>query len=127
MRIRITGKHRVETSRHGGRTAPSPSWPPPTDSLDGVTPGHQILTLACPDRTGIVHAVGGAVLAAGGNIPESHQYGDASTGRFFMRVEVAPSGDAVTPVELGAALRLGGGAGGAGGGVGGGGPPPPPP
>jgi formyltetrahydrofolate deformylase len=46
------------------------------------------------------------VLAAGGNITESHQYGDPATGRFFMRVEVAPSGDAVTPVELGAALRL---------------------
>ena len=67
---------------------------------------NQVLTLSCPDRTGIVHAVAGAVLAAGGNIAESHQYGDASTGRFFMRVEVAPSGDAVTPVELGAALRL---------------------
>jgi len=53
-----------------------------------------------------VHAVAGAVLAAGGNIAESHQYGDPSTGRFFMRVEVAPSGDSVTPVELGAALRL---------------------
>ena len=67
---------------------------------------NQVLTLSCPDRTGIVHAVAGAVLAAGGNIAESHQYGDASTGRFFMRVEVAPSGVAVTPVELGAALRL---------------------
>jgi formyltetrahydrofolate deformylase len=67
---------------------------------------NQVLTLSCPDRTGIVHAVAGAVLAAGGNIAESHQYGDPSTGRFFMRVEVAPSGDAVTPVELGAALRL---------------------
>jgi len=66
----------------------------------------QVLTLSCPDRTGIVHAVAGAVLAAGGNIAESHQYGDPSTGRFFMRVEVAPSGTAVTPVELGAALRL---------------------
>ena len=67
---------------------------------------NHVLTLSCPDRTGIVHAVAGAVLAAGGNIAESHQYGDPSTGRFFMRVEVAPSGDAVTPVELGAALRL---------------------
>jgi formyltetrahydrofolate deformylase len=53
-----------------------------------------------------VHAVAGAVLAAGGNIAESHQYGDPSDGRFFMRVDVAPSGDSVTPVELGAALRL---------------------
>ena len=68
--------------------------------------GHQVLTLSCPDRTGIVHAVAGAVLAAGGNIAESHQFADGSTGRFFMRVDVAPSGSAVTPVELGAALRL---------------------
>ncbi len=71
-----------------------------------MTAANQVLTLSCPDRTGIVHAVAGAVLAAGGNIAESHQYGDPSTGRFFMRVEVAPSGAAVTPVELGAALRL---------------------
>ncbi len=71
-----------------------------------AAPVNHVLTLSCPDRTGIVHAVAGAVLAAGGNIAESHQFGDASTGRFFMRVEVAPSGSAVTPVELGAALRL---------------------
>ena len=76
-----------------------------TASVHGVS-ANQVLTLSCPDRTGIVHAVAGAVLAAGGNIAESHQYGDPGTGRFFMRVEVAPSGDAVTPVELGAALRL---------------------
>ena len=83
---------------------------PPSEPGRHVVPvppsGMQVLTLSCPDRTGIVHAVAGAVLAAGGNIAESHQYGDPSTGRFFMRVEVAPSGTAVTPVELGAALRL---------------------
>jgi formyltetrahydrofolate deformylase len=77
-----------------------------TSPADGNPHGNQVLTLSCPDRSGIVHAVAGAVLAAGGNITESHQYGDPATGRFFMRVEVAPSGDAVTPVELGAALRL---------------------
>ena len=45
-----------------------------------------ILTLACPDRTGIVHAVTGALLDCDGNITEAAQYDDASTGLFFMRV-----------------------------------------
>ncbi|WP_394941667.1 formyltetrahydrofolate deformylase [Psychromicrobium sp. YIM B11713] len=51
------------------------------------------LTLSCPDRPGIVHAVSGALVEAGGNITESQQYGSpaeqGSGGRFFMRVEVA--------------------------------------
>ena len=49
-----------------------------------------VLTLSCPDRPGIVHAVAGAIVAAGGNIAESQQYGDRGTGRFFMRVQVVP-------------------------------------
>jgi formyltetrahydrofolate deformylase len=49
-----------------------------------------VLTLSCPDRPGIVHAVAGTIVTAGGNITESQQFGDRGTGRFFMRVEVAP-------------------------------------
>ena len=49
-----------------------------------------ILTLACPDAKGIVHAVSGALFDNGCNILESQQYGDVqdedSTGLFFMRV-----------------------------------------
>lgn len=48
-----------------------------------------VLSLSCPDGPGIVHAVSGALAAAGGNITESQQFGDADTGLFFMRVEVA--------------------------------------
>ncbi|MDQ1292973.1 MAG: formyltetrahydrofolate deformylase [Actinomycetota bacterium] len=51
-----------------------------------------VLTLSCPDRPGIVHAVAGAIVESGGNITESQQFGDCGTGRFFMRVEVAPGG-----------------------------------
>lgn len=51
-----------------------------------------VLTLSCGDRPGIVHAVSGTVLATGGNIVESQQFGDPETGRFFMRVEVQPPG-----------------------------------
>jgi formyltetrahydrofolate deformylase len=61
---------------------------PPATSID-------ILTLSCPDRPGIVHAVAGAIVVSGGNIVESQQFGDPDTGRFFMRVAV--EGEQVAP------------------------------
>ena len=48
---------------------------------------HWVLTLECPDRPGIVHAVTGAVAAAQGNITELQQF-SSDSGRFFMRVQV---------------------------------------
>ncbi|MBL3699086.1 formyltetrahydrofolate deformylase [Leucobacter luti] len=47
-----------------------------------------VLTLSCVDGPGIVHAISGAVVAAGGNIAESQQFASADTGRFFMRLQV---------------------------------------
>jgi len=47
-----------------------------------------ILTLSCPDRLGIVHAVTGFLAERGCNIVDSQQFGDRDTGRFFMRVHV---------------------------------------
>jgi len=47
-----------------------------------------VLSLSCPDRPGIVHAVSGLLAEHGGNITESQQFGDPDTGLFFMRVEV---------------------------------------
>jgi formyltetrahydrofolate deformylase len=44
-----------------------------------------ILTLSCPDRSGIVHAVTGFLAAIGANITEAAQYNDQTTGLFFMR------------------------------------------
>ena len=61
-----------------------------------------VVTLSCPDRPGIVHAVAGALLAAGCNITDSQQYGSPSTGNFFMRVEVTTS---ASRGELHAALE----------------------
>jgi formyltetrahydrofolate deformylase len=49
---------------------------------------HWILTLVCEDRPGIVHAISGAVVDAGGNITESQQFSSADTGTFFMRLQV---------------------------------------
>lgn len=49
---------------------------------------HWVLTFVCPDRPGIVHAISGAVVAAGGNITESQQYTSVDTNRFFMRLQI---------------------------------------
>lgn len=57
---------------------------------------HWILSFACDDRPGIVHAITGAIVACGGNITESQQFSSADTDRFFMRLQVeadAPRGD----------------------------------
>lgn len=65
---------------------------------------HWVLTVVCPDQPGIVHAVSGAVVSAGGNITESQQFSSDDTGTFFMRLQVETSGtradfeDALAPV-----------------------------
>ncbi|QCR19956.1 formyltetrahydrofolate deformylase [Agrococcus sp. SGAir0287] len=51
-------------------------------------PNHWILSFACDDRAGIVHAITGAIVACGGNITESQQFSSADTDRFFMRLQV---------------------------------------
>lgn len=51
-----------------------------------TAPPSIILTLSCPDRQGIVHAVSGWLASRGLNIRDSAQFGDATTSRFFMRV-----------------------------------------
>ncbi|HRN28338.1 MAG TPA: formyltetrahydrofolate deformylase [Terrimesophilobacter sp.] len=55
------------------------------------TADHLVITLVCVDRPGIVHAVSGAIVTAGGNITESQQFASLDTGRFFMRVQVEAS------------------------------------
>jgi formyltetrahydrofolate deformylase len=49
-------------------------------------PVDAILTLACPDRPGIVAAVAACLARDGADIRDSQQFGDGDTGRFFMRV-----------------------------------------
>jgi formyltetrahydrofolate deformylase len=56
-----------------------------------------VLTLVCPDRAGIVHAVTGLLVEHRSNILESQQYNDRAEDRFFMRVRFTvdgPGGDA---------------------------------
>ncbi|WP_328318092.1 formyltetrahydrofolate deformylase [Streptomyces sp. NBC_00388] len=55
-----------------------------------------VLTLSCPDKQGIVHAVSSYLFITGCNIEDSQQFGDRDTGLFFMRVHFA----AEQPVSL---------------------------
>ena len=59
-----------------------------------------VLTIVCPDRPGIVHAVTGFLVQRGGNILESQQYDDRDTGRFFMRMGFEVSDPGVTAERL---------------------------
>jgi formyltetrahydrofolate deformylase len=47
-----------------------------------------ILTLACPDRPGLVHAVSAGLLDVGGNIVENAQFSEPETGMFCLRTVV---------------------------------------
>ncbi|EST39442.1 formyltetrahydrofolate deformylase [Streptomycetaceae bacterium MP113-05] len=49
-------------------------------------PEQFVLTLSCPDRKGIVHAVSSFLFMTDCNIEDSQQFGDHDTGLFFMRV-----------------------------------------
>jgi formyltetrahydrofolate deformylase len=60
----------------------------------GQALGDFVLTLVCPDRPGIVHAVTGFLLGHDANIIESQQFGDRATDRFFMRIGFESSGPA---------------------------------
>jgi formyltetrahydrofolate deformylase len=53
---------------------------------------HWVVTFTCADQPGIVHAVSGAIVSAGGNITESQQFSSEDTGRFFMRLQVETTG-----------------------------------
>lgn len=58
-----------------------------------------LLTIACPDTTGIVAAVSGFLAEQNCNILDSAQFGDRDTGLFFMRVHLsAPA--TLNPTEL---------------------------
>ncbi|MFB9766950.1 formyltetrahydrofolate deformylase [Nocardioides kongjuensis] len=58
------------------------------------------MVLTCPDRPGVVHAVSGFLVAHGGNIIESQQFGDQITGTFFMRLDFVVAGEGVSADEL---------------------------
>ncbi|MFD9816449.1 formyltetrahydrofolate deformylase [Streptomyces sp. NPDC059080] len=69
----------------------------PSGSDQGRPIDQYVLTLSCPDKPGIVHAVSSFLFMTGCNIEDSQQFGDRDTGLFFMRVHF--SADAPDSVE----------------------------
>ncbi|MEQ9042516.1 MAG: formyltetrahydrofolate deformylase [Alphaproteobacteria bacterium] len=65
---------------------------------------HYILTISCPDRTGIVAAVAGFLASHDCFISESSHFGDMETGRFFMRTVYLPGGK--SPLQASLAERF---------------------
>ena len=65
-----------------------------------------VLSLSCPDRPGIVHAVSQFLLAHGCTIVESQQFGDQGSGLFFMRIGFFPVPSATCPTTHGADLPM---------------------
>ncbi|GAB1312537.1 Formyl transferase [Madurella fahalii] len=59
-----------------------------------------VLTLSCPDKPGIVHAVTGIFAREGHNILDLQQFSDPTSEKFFMRVHFGP-----TPTESTEHLR----------------------
>jgi len=52
-----------------------------------------ILTLSCPDKPGIVHAVTGLLAKQSLNILDLQQFSDPASNKFFMRVHYGPATD----------------------------------
>ena len=59
-----------------------------------------VLTIACPDRPGIVYAVSHFLVRHSANIVESAQFGDRLDERFFMRVHFETLDAKVTLTQL---------------------------
>jgi formyltetrahydrofolate deformylase len=58
-----------------------------------------VLTLACPNRPGIVAGISTCLFELGGDIREAQQFDDPESGRFFMRVVFEVAADAVGGVR----------------------------
>ena len=68
--------------------------------MDPTPDREYVLTVSCPDRPGIVHAVSGVLLRRTGDILRSQQYDDRDTGRFFLRVHFVIGDPAVGGDDL---------------------------
>ncbi|WP_153395036.1 formyltetrahydrofolate deformylase [Ornithinicoccus halotolerans] len=74
-------------------------------TADAPEPGREfVLTVSCPDRRGIVHAVTGALLEQQLTIADSQQFADPTAGEFHLRMELVREGQPLPLPRLEAAL-----------------------
>ena len=74
--------------------------PPPSDAG-----GREfVLTVSCPDRRGIVHAVSGVMLEQSMTILDSQQFADTSSGEFHLRMHLLREGSPLPVERLRAAM-----------------------
>ncbi|MDF2093934.1 formyltetrahydrofolate deformylase [Knoellia sp. 3-2P3] len=64
-----------------------------------------VLTVSCPDRRGIVHAVTGVALAQSLTIADAQQFGDPSSGEFHLRMHLVREGPPIDVADLRAAME----------------------
>lgn len=65
-----------------------------------MTQNAVVLTISCPDRTGLVAGVTTYLASRNLFIDETHQFGDPETGRFFMRTVFHPTSSVWEKVEF---------------------------
>jgi formyltetrahydrofolate deformylase len=76
-----------------------------TEAREGAEPGREfVLTVSCPDRRGIVHAVSGVMLDESLTIADSQQFADATSGAFHLRMHLVREGAPLPVRELQAAM-----------------------
>jgi len=75
-------------------------------TTDQTMTTRHILTLACPDRPGIVHAVSTGLLDVSGNIVENAQFSEPETGIFCMRTVVDTPSEQPSDVRAAVVARL---------------------
>ncbi|KND86729.1 Formyltetrahydrofolate deformylase, partial [Tolypocladium ophioglossoides CBS 100239] len=81
-------------------TSPSPTQLAGRDSFNMAITDDHILTLTCPDKPGIVHAVTAVFASHGHNILDLQQFSDPVSRRFFMRVHFGPAANSATTEHL---------------------------
>lgn len=64
-----------------------------------------VLTVSCPDRRGIVHAVTGVMLEQSLTIADAQQFGDPSSGEFHLRMHLIREGSPLAVGDLRAAME----------------------
>lgn len=103
LRLSITTKkvsHQPKIStRHLSATTSHRSKITTSKTVKMVNANEYILTISCPDRPGIVHAVTGFLAQHNLNIVDSQQFGDPTSKKFFMRVHFAPVSESPETVQ----------------------------